>query len=231
MLHPFPGGEPVGFAIRFSRWVENAAQPLYQYVDSRQSMLLIGAPGVGKTTILKDIVRYSSRQHCTVVVDLAGEVCGNGVQPHAFLEHVRRIDVRKRMDKPKAVEAAVANFSPTWLVLDEVIEDAEVDVAVTAAYRGINLVATVHGSSLVSVVKNATTASLMGGSQPVILSHIEREQRRSARKACTERITSPAFDVVVEIFSSCHWRVITDVATAVDRIHGGISYTDLVKTV
>eukprot|EP01061_Rhynchopus_euleeides_P018705 TRINITY_DN3088_c8_g1_i1.p1 TRINITY_DN3088_c8_g1~~TRINITY_DN3088_c8_g1_i1.p1 ORF type:complete len:410 (+),score=80.15 TRINITY_DN3088_c8_g1_i1:62-1291(+) len=228
---PFPDGEPTAFSIRFSRWVRGAADPLDSYIENRQNILLVGAPGSGKTTVLKDVARKCSEKHATVVVDMLGEICGNSDQPHKFLEHVRRIDVVNRVHKPHAIETAFTNMAPTWILLDELVDKAEVESTLSATHRGVGVIASIHGTSLKSIVQNPMTVDLMGGSQAVILSQTEREQRRSSRKACFERIGPPCFDVVVEISSMGNWHVIEKVAEAVDRVHLGHEYTDLVVKV
>ena len=228
--YPFPDGVPTGFSLRFARWVEGAAEPLYKHARAGKSILLIGRPGSGKTTILKDLVRELARDSSTLVVDYLGEICGAGAQPHEFVADARRVEIRDRSHRARALAAGVANHCPQWLVVDELLGDDELEAATVCSYRGVRVAASVHGSDLKSVVLNPATVQLMGGAQPVILSQMEREQQRKVRKVAVERVAEPVFDVVVEVLAATNWRVIERVADAVDLIHLGKDYAQLAET-
>ncbi|KAJ9463669.1 hypothetical protein DIPPA_27712 [Diplonema papillatum] len=224
-------GKPVGFTLRFSRWVKDVAQPLYKYIDEGKSILLVGKPCSGKSTVLKDLARYCSQQHTTAVIDYMGELCGCDPVPYKFVANVKRFLVADRAAQPAAVLEAIAHHGPQWLIVDELMSQEDVEAAVDAATRGVSVIATVHADSLRTVVNNKKSVELVGGRQPVILAYQERMERNASRKACNERLGSPAFDVVVELHSLSYWYAIEDVPSAVDRIHLGEDYDAHMKPI
>ncbi|GIL64841.1 hypothetical protein Vafri_18713, partial [Volvox africanus] len=215
-------GRIVGLTCRVGRAVPGAAELVRDLVMSARSVLLLGRPGVGKTTALREICRIAAdecRQR-VVVVDTSNEIGGDGDVPHPSIGGARRMQVPRPEAQHAVMVEAVENHMPQMVVIDEVSTLAECTAARTIAQRGVQLVASAHGNILENVIRNPTLADLVGGIQSVTLGD-EEARRRGVQKSILERAAPPTFDVVVEMEERGKWRVHLDVGAAVDTILAG----------
>ena len=224
-------GEPIGLTCRVGRAVFGSVRLIHDLVESGQSVLLLGRPGVGKTTMLREVARvladdYNKR---VVIVDTSNEIAGDGDVPHPAIGRARRMQVSNTSLQHKVMIEAVENHTPEVIVIDEMGTELEALAARTIAERGVQLVATAHGNTLANLVSNPTLSDLAGGSQTVTLGDIEARRRRT-QKTVLERSHDPTFNVVVEIRERNQVGVIQDVGYAVDRMLRGIGVPIEVRT-
>ena len=187
-----------------------------------KSILFLGRPGVGKTTKLREISRLVADElgKRVVIVDTSNEIAGDGDTPHPAVGHARRMQVRQPEYQKDIMIEAVENHTPEVIVVDEIGTEAEAQAARTIAERGVMLIATAHGNSLESLIKNPTLSDLVGGIQSVTLGDDEAK-RRSSQKTVLEREKQPTFDIVIEILDRNTLAVYKDTAEAVDYILRG----------
>jgi stage III sporulation protein SpoIIIAA len=215
-------GDVVGLTLRVGRAVVGAIELLRDLVETGQNVLLLGRPGVGKTTKLREIARVLADDlgRRVVVVDTSNEIGGDGDVPHPGIGAARRMQV-PRPDRQHAVMIeAVENHMPEVIVVDEIGTAAEAAAARTIAERGVQLIGTAHGNTLENLVLNPTLSDLVGGVHTVTLGDEEARRRRSA-KTVTERRGAPTFDVVVEMVGRDEVVVHHDAGAAVDRLLAG----------
>ncbi len=194
------GGKIVGLTCRVGRAVYGTIDIILDVVRSGKSLLLLGKPGVGKTTMLREVARVLSGdlRKRVVVVDTSNEIAGDGDVPHAGIGHARRLQVDMPANQHAVMIEAVENHMPEVVVIDEIGTEAEAIAARTIAERGVQLIGTAHGIDLESLLMNPTLCDLIGGIGAVTLSD-EEARRRGTRKTVLERKASPTFDVVIEI--------------------------------
>lgn len=187
-----------------------------------KSILFLGRPGVGKTTKLREISRLVADElgKRVVVVDTSNEIAGDGDTPHPAIGHARRMQVSQPQYQKDIMIEAVENHTPEVIVVDEIGTEEEAQAARTIAERGVMLIATAHGNSLESLIKNPTLSDLVGGVQSVTLGDDEA-RRRSSQKTVLEREKQPTFDIVIEILDRNTLAVYKDTAEAVDYILRG----------
>ena len=187
-----------------------------------KSILFLGRPGVGKTTKLREISRLVADElgKRVVVVDTSNEIAGDGDTPHPAIGHARRMQVRQPEFQKDIMIEAVENHTPEVIVVDEIGTEEEAQAARTIAERGVMLIATAHGNSLESLIKNPTLSDLVGGIQSVTLGDDEAK-RRASQKTVLEREKQPTFDIVIEILDRNTLAVYKDTAEAVDYILRG----------
>ena len=187
-----------------------------------KSILFLGRPGVGKTTKLREISRLVADElgKRVVVVDTSNEIAGDGDTPHPAIGHARRMQVRQPEFQKDIMIEAVENHTPEVIVVDEIGTEAEAQAARTIAERGVMLIATAHGNSLESLIKNPTLSDLVGGIQSVTLGDDEA-RRRASQKTVLEREKQPTFDIVIEILDRNTLAVYKNTAEAVDYILRG----------
>jgi stage III sporulation protein SpoIIIAA len=210
----------VGLTCRVGRAVYGAIDIIRDIVDSGNSTLLLGRPGVGKTTMLREVARVLAENKRVVIVDTSNEIGGDGDIPHPAIGKARRMQVKTPTMQHAVMIEAVENHMPEVIVIDEIGTELEAAAARTIAERGVQLVATAHGNTLDNLMMNPTLADLIGGIQSVTLSD-EEARRRRTRKSILERKAPPTFDVVVEIQDWERVAVRHDVAEAVDAILEG----------
>jgi len=217
-------GEPVGLTCRVGRAVYGSVRLIDDLIRSGKSVLILGRPGVGKTTILRETARVLSDEanKRVVVVDTSNEIAGDGDVAHPAIGHARRMQVANTALQHNVMIEAVENHMPEVIVIDEMSTELEALAARTIAERGVQLVATAHGNSLSNVVSNPTLADLVGGTQTVTLGDIEARRRRT-QKTVLERKHDPTFEAVVEIRERNAVAIHPEVGTAVDRMLRGIS--------
>ncbi len=209
------GGEIIGLTCRIGRAVFGTIDILRDIVESGQSILLLGRPGVGKTTMLREVARVLADQKRVIIVDTSNEIGGDGDIPHPAIGRARRMQVKKPSRQHKVMIEAVENHMPEVIVIDEIGNEDEAEAARTIAERGVQLVGTAHGNTLDNLMMNPTLSDLVGGIQTVTLSD-EEARRRGTQKSVLERKSPPTFAVVVEIQAFDRVAVRPDVAAAVD---------------
>lgn len=216
--------QPVGLTCRVGRAVFGSVKLIQDLIQTGRSVLILGRPGVGKTTILREVARVladdSSRR--VVVVDTSNEIAGDGAVPHPAIGRARRMQVPNSELQHKVMIEAVENHMPEVVVIDEMSTELETLSARTIAERGVQLVATAHGNTLGNVISNPTLSDLVGGTHTVTLGDIEAKRRRT-QKTVLERKHTPTFDVVVEMRERNDVAVHNDVGNAVDRMLRGLT--------
>ena len=215
-------GEIIGLTCRVGRAVFGTVDIVRDVIESGQSVLLVGRPGVGKTTILREAARVLSDEvgKRVVVVDTSNEIAGDGDIPHPGIGRARRMQVPYPELQHAVMIEAVENHMPEVIVIDEIGTEAEALAARTIAERGVQLIATAHGNTLDNLLQNPTLCDLVGGIQAVTLSD-EEARRRGTQKTVLERKAPPTFEVVIEIQEKDRLAVHHDVAHVVDRFLRG----------
>ena len=215
-------GEVVGLTCRVGRAVFGTVAMVRDLLDAGQSLLLMGRPGVGKTTALREIARVLADDlgKRVVVIDTSNEIAGDGDIPHPAIGRARRMQVARPELQHEVMIEAVENHMPEVIVIDEIGTEREALAARTIAERGVVLVATAHGNELANLIKNPTLSDLVGGIQSVTLGD-EEARRRRTQKTVLERAAEPTFPMAVEMHSRQRWLVHRDVATTVDLLLRG----------
>ena len=216
-------GDVVGLTCRIGRAVFGTVAMVRDLLDSGESLLLMGRPGVGKTTALREIARVlaDDLHKRVVVIDTSNEIAGDGDIPHPAIGRARRMQVARPELQHQVMIEAVENHMPEVIVIDEIGTELEAQAARTIAERGVMLVATAHGNALANLIKNPTLSDLVGGIQSVTLGDDEARRRRT-QKTVLERAADPTFPVAVEMHSRNRWAVHIDVAATVDQLLRGL---------
>jgi stage III sporulation protein SpoIIIAA len=212
----------VGLTCRVGRAVFGTIRIIEDLVADGRSILLLGRPGVGKTTLLREVARFLADEGAkrVIVVDTSNEIAGDADIPHPGIGTARRMQVPTPSQQHEVMIEAVENHMPEVIVIDEIGTELEAAAARTIAERGVQLIATAHGNSLENLVMNPTLSDLVGGVQSVILGD-EEARRRGSQKAIQERRAPPTLDVLVEIHSFTRVAVHRDVARVVDALLRG----------
>src|SRR5574338_460092 len=215
-------GKVVGLTCRIGRAVFGTIDIIRDIVEGGQSVLLLGRPGVGKTTMLREVARVLADDlgKRVIVVDTSNEIAGDGDIPHPGIGDARRMQVRTPTEQHAVMIEAVENHMPEVIVIDEIGTELEAAAARTIAERGVQLVGTAHGNTLDNLMLNPTLSDLVGGIQPVTLGD-EEARRRGTQKTVLERKAPPTFDVLIEIVERDHVIVHRNVAETVDAILRG----------
>ncbi len=212
-------GRIVGLTCRVGRAVFGTIRVIEDLVQSGQSVLLLGRPGVGKTTMLREVARVlaDDAKKRVIIVDTSNEIAGDGDIPHPAIGHARRMQVATPTLQHAVMIEAVENHMPEVIVIDEIGTELEAMAARTIAERGVQLVGTAHCNTLENLMMNPTLADLVGGIQSVTLGD-EEARRRGTQKSILERKSPPTFDVVVEIQERDKVAIHPDVGEAVDAL-------------
>ncbi len=215
-------GKVVGLTCRIGRAVFGTIDIIRDIVEGGQSVLLLGRPGVGKTTMLREVARVLADDlgKRVIVVDTSNEIAGDGDIPHPGIGDARRMQVRIPAEQHAVMIEAVENHMPEVIVIDEIGTELEAAAARTIAERGVQLVGTAHGNTLDNLMLNPTLSDLVGGIQTVTLGD-EEARRRGTQKTVLERKAPPTFDVVVEIVERDSVIVHRNTAETVDAILRG----------
>jgi stage III sporulation protein SpoIIIAA len=210
----------VGLTCRVGRAVPGAAEIIADEIRSGKSILVLGRPGAGKTTVLREAARLAAEERRVIVVDTSNEIAGDGDIPHSGIGRARRIQVPRVVDQHAVMIEAVENHMPQVIVIDEIGTEEEAKASRTIAERGVQLIATAHGVDLAGLLLNPTLSDLVGGMETVTIGDDEA-RRRGTAKTITERKSPPTFDIVVELIGHANVAIFTNTAAAVDAMLRG----------
>jgi len=225
-------GDVVGLTCRVGRAVFGTIGMIRDLVETGRSILLLGRPGVGKTTALREMARVlaDELEKRVVIIDTSNEIAGDGDIPHPAIGRARRMQVARPELQHQVMIEAVENHMPEVIVIDEIGTELEAMAARTIAERGVQLIGTAHGNQIENLIKNPTLSDLVGGIQSVTLGD-EEARRRGSQKSVLERKAPPTFDIAVEMLERQRWVVHEEVAETVDALLRGRQPTPQMRTV
>ena len=211
-----------GLTCRIGRAIFGPISTIRDLLESQQSILLLGKPGVGKTTIIREIARVVSdeMQQRVIIVDTSNEIAGDSDIPHSGIGRARRMQVAATEFQHQIMMEAVENHMPQVIIIDEISTELEALAARTIAEKGVQLVGTTHGNCLENLIKNPPLSDLIGGIQYVTLSDDEAK-RRGTQKSILERKAYPAFQIAIEINRQNSWTIHEDVKSSIDLLLRG----------
>ncbi len=213
-------GHIVGLTCRVGRAVYGTIDIIQDLITSGKSVLILGKPGIGKTTMLREAARILAEKNRVIIVDTSNEIGGDGDVPHPAVGSARRMQVALPSLQHEVMIEAVENHNPEVIVIDEIGRELEAQAARTIAERGVQLIGTAHGRTLENLLLNPTLSDLVGGIESVTLSD-EEARRRGTQKTVLERRAPPTFDVLIEIQERDRVSVHADVGAAVDTLVRG----------
>jgi stage III sporulation protein SpoIIIAA len=219
----------VGLTLRVGRAVYGTVDIIQDIIESGKSVLILGRPGVGKTTLLREAARILAESKRVVIVDTSNEIGGDGDVPHPAVGKARRMQVSEPMLQHEVMIEAVENHNPEVIVIDEIGRELEAAAARTIAERGVQLVGTAHGQTLDNLLLNPTLSDLVGGIEAVTLSD-EEARRRGTQKTVLERRAPPTFDVLIEIQHRERFAIHTDIMASVDALLRGFPLPPEIRT-
>ncbi len=215
-------GSVIGLTCRIGRAVFGTVSIIRDLLEQKKSILLLGRPGVGKTTAIREIARVLSdgMKKRVIIIDTSNEIAGDGDLPHPSIGKARRMQVSNQQNQHEVMIEAVENHMPEIIIIDEIGTELEATAARTIAERGVQLVGTAHGNSLENLVKNPTITDLIGGVQYVTLGD-EEAKRRGSSKSILERKAPPTFEVAIEIHDPQTWVIHDNIEQSVDLLLQG----------
>lgn len=222
-------GHIVGLTARVGRAVYGTTDIIKDLIESGKSLLLLGRPAVGKTTMLREAARILAESKRVIIVDTSNEIGGDGDVPHPAVGRARRMQVATPSMQHEVMIEAVENHNPQAIVIDEIGREAEAEAARTIAERGVQLIGTAHGNSLENLLLNPTLSDLVGGIESVTLSD-EEARRRGTQKTVLERRSPPTFDVLIEIQERNRLAVHPDLSEAVDAMLRGYPLPPIIRS-
>ena len=214
-------GSIVGLTCRVGRAVYGTIDIIEDLIESEKSILILGKPGIGKTTMLREAARILAEKNRVIIVDTSNEIGGDGDVPHPAVGRARRMQVATPTLQHEVMIEAVENHNPEIIVIDEIGRELEAAAARTIAERGVQLIGTAHGRTMENLLLNPTLSDLVGGIESVTLSD-EEARRRRTQKTVLERRSPPTFDVLIEIQERDRLVIHPDVAEAVDNLVRGV---------
>ena len=220
-----------GLTCRVGRAVFGSICLARDLLESGKSILILGKPGVGKTTVIREIARVLSDEmgKRVIVVDTSNEIAGDSDVPHPGIGRARRMQVTQADLQHHVMIEAVENHMPQVIVIDEIGTELEALAARTIAEKGVQLVGTTHGNCLENLIKNPHLSDLIGGIQYVTLSD-EEAKRRGTQKSILERKAYPAFQITIEINEQSSWTIHENVTDSIDRLlRGNLTVTQIRK--
>ena len=212
-------GSVIGLTCRVGRAVFGTISIVRDLLEKKKSILLLGRPGVGKTTAIREIARVLSddMKKRVIIIDTSNEIAGDGDLPHPSIGRARRMQVLNHQNQHQVMIEAVENHMPEIIIIDEIGTELEAFAARTIAERGVQLVGTAHGNVLENLIKNPTLTDLIGGIQYVTLGD-EEARRRGSSKSILERQASPTFEIAVEIHDPKTWVIHENIGYSVDLL-------------
>jgi len=218
-------GSVIGLTCRIGRAIFGTVSIIRDLLEQKKSILLLGRPGVGKTTAIREIARVMSdgMQKRVVIIDTSNEIAGDGDLPHPSIGKARRMQVANHQNQHEVMIEAVENHMPEIIIIDEIGTELEAAAARTIAERGVQLVGTAHGNTLENLIKNPTITDLIGGIQYVTLGD-EEAKRRGSSKSILERKAPPTFDSALEIHDPTTWVIHENIEQSVDFALQGQSF-------
>ena len=197
-----------GLTCRVGRAIFGTISVIRDLLESGHSILVLGKPGIGKTTIIREIARVLSEEmeKRVIIIDTSNEIGGDSDIPHYGIGKARRMQVQKTELQHQIMMEAIENHMPEIIIIDEIGTELEALAARTIAEKGVQLVGTTHGNSLDNLIKNPTLSDLIGGIQYVTLSDDEAK-RRGTQKSILERKAYPAFQIAIEINDQTLWTI------------------------
>jgi len=215
-------GTIIGLTCRVGRAVYGTINTIRDLIQTEKSILILGKPGVGKTTVIREIARILSdeMQKRVVIIDTSNEIAGDSDIPHIGIGRARRMQVPKTELQHQIMLEAIENHMPEAIVIDEIGTELEALAARTIGERGVQLIGTAHGNDLESLLKNPVLTDLIGGVQYVTLSD-EEAKRRSSQKSIQERKSPAVFSLTVEINQRENWVIYENVEDSVDTLLSG----------
>lgn len=224
-------GEIIGLTCRVGRTATGTIDAIRDLMDSRESILFLGPPGVGKTTKLREMARVlaDDLNKRVIVIDTSNEIAGDGDIPHRGIGKARRMQVSRPELQHSVMIEAVENHTPEVIIIDEIGTELEAQAARTIAERGVQLIGTAHGNSLENLLKNPTLSDLVGGIQTATLGD-EEAKRRGTQKTILERTAEPTFHIAIEILDHQKMAIHKNVKQAVDdMLRGKVLYPEVRK--
>lgn len=222
----------IGLTCRVGRSIIGLTNKIRDILLLNQSIMILGKPGVGKTTIIREIARILANEmdKRVVIVDTSNEIAGNNDIPHVAVGRARRLQVKNSNLQHQSLIEAVENHMPETIIIDEIGTEIEALSARTIAERGVQLIATTHGNNLENLIKNPVLMDLIGGIQSVTLSDQEALNRHT-RKSILERKFTPTFSIIIEINDSQSWTIHENVEESVDLLLKGKKPNKQIRTV
>lgn len=208
-----------GLTCRIGRVVFGTISVIRDLLELEKSILILGKPGVGKTTIIREIGRVlaDEMEKRVIIIDTSNEIAGDSDISHLGIGRARRMQVPKSELQHQIMIEAVENHMPQIIIIDEIGTEFEVLAAKTIAEKGVQLVGTTHGNYLKNLIKNPSFSDLIGGIQYVTLSD-EEAKRRGTQKTILERKAYPTFEIVIEINQSNFWTIHENISYSVDLL-------------
>lgn len=205
-------GNLLGLIIRFARLITDVALPTMPFIVPKGSVLIVGPPGVGKSTYERAVAIELAKNQKVTVVDTSGELCGDGDTIHPLLDDIwMRIVPVMRPEQTFAQQIAwayrnaVANAGSQVVVGDEVKDPEDISVVNDAALNGVKMIVTVHGETLRDVVDTPKLAAFVG--------YPDRESK--------VRRGRPSFQTAIVIRGRGQFVIYPDLALAVDSLLRG----------